>query len=150
MCNSSSLPLAPPCCEAWSLRGWRRVGGLPFENVRRLLRGRKCKFWVFNIFNHTNHRDIVLWLCVKKYLNIIEHKSHPDCQLAFGFNSNFPTSILVSFSYDSLGVLPWMELYTIRTWYSPRHRFKYWLSIQKEYLVISEQITINDRIFYLQ
>ena len=30
-------------------------GGLPFENVRRLLRGRKFKFWVFNIFNHTSH-----------------------------------------------------------------------------------------------
>ena len=41
---------------------------------------------------------IVLWLCVKKYLNLIKHKPHPDCQLAFGFNSNFPTSILVSFS----------------------------------------------------
>ena len=73
-------------------------GGLPFKNVRRLLKGRRCKFWVFNIFNHTNHRGIVLWLCVKKYLNLIKYKPHSDCQLAFGFNSNFPTSILVSFS----------------------------------------------------
>ena len=94
---------------------------------------------------------IVLWLCVKKYLNVIKHKPHPDCQLAFGFNSNFPTSILVLFSYDSLGVFPWMDFNTIRTRYSPRHRCKYWLSIQKEYLVISEQITIkSDRLFYLQ
>ena len=42
-----------------------------------------------SIFNHTNHRGIVLWLCLKKYLNLIKHKPHPDCQLAFGFNSNF-------------------------------------------------------------
>ena len=32
-------------------------------------------------------------------------------------------------------VLPWMEFYTIRTRYSPRHRFKHWLSIQKEYVI---------------
>ena len=31
-------------------------GGLPFENVRRLLRGRKYKLLVLNIFNHTDHR----------------------------------------------------------------------------------------------
>ena len=75
--------------------------GLPSEsdrNVRRLLREKNCTFWVFNIFNHTNHRGIVLWLCVKKYLNLINYEPHPDCKLAFGFNSNFPTSILVSFS----------------------------------------------------
>ena len=94
---------------------------------------------------------IVLWSCLKEYLNLIKHKPHPDCQLAFGFNSNFPTSILCSFSCDSLGVLPWMEFNTIRTRHSPRHRFQYWLSIQKEYLVIFEQITVRiHRIFYLQ
>ena len=60
MSNSSSLNLALPCCacQAWPLRGWGRGGGaeIPFEsddgNVRRLLRGRNCRFWVFNIFTH--------------------------------------------------------------------------------------------------
>ena len=61
MSNSSSLNLALPCwaCQAWPLRGWGRgVGGaeIPFEsddgNVRRLLRGRNCRFWIFNIFTH--------------------------------------------------------------------------------------------------
>ena len=102
MCNSRALPLTVPYCEACSLAGLERArGGLPFEsdgNVRRLFRGRKYTLWVFNIFNHTNHRGIVIRLCVKKNLNLIKHKPHPDCQPAFGFNSNFPTSILVSFS----------------------------------------------------
>ena len=46
-------------------------------------------------------------------------------------------------------VLPWMEFYTIRTRYSLRHRFKHWLSIQKEYLKFLEQITLKiDGIFF--
>ena len=71
-----------------------------------------------------------------------------DYQLAFGFYSNFPTSILISISWYSPGVLPWMEFYTIRTRYSLRHRFKDRLSIQKEYFKFLVQITLKiDGIF---
>ena len=79
---------------------------------------------------------------------MFKHEPHPDYQPAFGFYSNFPTSILISISWYSLGVLPWMEFYTIRTRYSLRHRFKDWLSIQKEYLKFLVQITLKiDGIF---
>ena len=150
MYNSSSLLLTPPCCAAWSLGGWGGGGGGGGGLVAFL--GKEIvRFGCSTFLTIPTIEVIVLWFCLKEYLNLIKHKPHPDCQLAFGFNSNFPTSILVSFSYDFLGVLHWIELYTIRTRYSPRHRFKYWLSIQKEYLVIFEQITVKiDRIFYLQ
>ena len=64
-------------------------------------------------------------------------KSHTQImyQPAFGFYANFPTSILISVSWYSPGVLPWMEFYTIRTRYGLRHPFKHWLSIQKEYVI---------------
>ena len=74
---------------------------------------------------------------------MFKHEPHPDYQPAFGFYSNFPTSILISISWYSLGVLPWMEFYKIRTRYSLRHRFKHWLSIQKEYLKFLVQITLK-------
>ena len=46
-------------------------------------------------------------------------------------------------------VLPWMEFYAIRTLYILRHLFKYWLSIQKEYLIFLVQITLKiDGIFF--
>ena len=71
-----------------------------------------------------------------------------DYQLAFGFYSNFPTSILISISWYSPGVLPWMEFYTIRTRCSLRHRFKDRLSIQKESFKFLVQITLKiDGIF---
>ena len=71
-----------------------------------------------------------------------------DYQLAFGFYSNFPTSTLISISWYSPQVLPWIEFYTIRTRYSLRHRFKHWLSIQKEYLKFLVLITLKiDGIF---
>ena len=71
-----------------------------------------------------------------------------DYQLAFGFYSNFPTSTLISISWYSPQVLPRIEFYTIRTRYSLRHRFKHWLSIQKEYLKFLVLITLKiDGIF---
>ena len=66
-----------------------------------------------------------------------------DYQPAFGFYANFPTSVLISISWYSPGVLPWMEFYTIRTRYSLRHRFKDRLSIQKEYFKFLVQITLK-------
>ena len=43
-----------------------------------------------------------------------------------------------------LRVLPWMEFYMIRTRSSVRHRFKYWLSTQKEYLIfLVQKITLK-------
>ena len=54
MSNSSSLPLTPPCCEAWPLRLENReesplkVTGM----FGAFLRERNFTFWVFNIFNH--------------------------------------------------------------------------------------------------
>ena len=75
---------------------------------------------------------------------MFKHEPHPDYQPAFGFYSNFPTSILISVFW----VLPWMEFYTIRTLYSLWHRFKYTLSIQKEYFKFLVQITLKiDGIF---
>ena len=75
---------------------------------------------------------------------MFKHEPHPDYQPAFGFYSNFPTSILISVFW----VLPWMECYTIRTLYSLWHRFKYTLSIQKEYFKFLVQITLKiDGIF---
>ena len=74
---------------------------------------------------------------------MFKHGPHPDCQPTFGFYSNFSTSILVSISWYSPMVLPWMEFYTVRTRYSLRHSFKYWLSIQKEYLIFLVQITLK-------
>ena len=71
-----------------------------------------------------------------------------DYQPAFGFYANFPTSVLISISWYSPGVLPWMEFYTIRTRYSLRHRFKDRLFIQKEYFKFLVQITLKmDGIF---
>ena len=72
-----------------------------------------------------------------------------DYQLAFGFYSNFPTSILISISWYYPGVLPWMEFYTIRTRYSLRHRFKDRLSTQKEYFKFLVQITLKIDGFFL-
>ena len=74
---------------------------------------------------------------------MFKHEPHPDYQPAFGFYSNFPTSIIISVSWFSPGVLPWMEFYTIRTRYSLRHRFKDRLSIQKEYFKFLVQITLK-------
>ena len=54
MSNSSSLNLALPCCtcKVGEVGSWE----IPFEsddgNVRRLLRGRNCRFSVFNVFTH--------------------------------------------------------------------------------------------------
>ena len=80
---------------------------------------------------------------------MFKHEPHPDYQPAFGFYSNFPTSILISVSWYSPGVLPWIEFYTIRTRYSLRRRFKHWLSIQKEYFKFLIQITLKlDGIFF--
>ena len=80
---------------------------------------------------------------------MFKHEPHPDYQPAFWFYSKFPTSILVSISWYSPGVFPRMETYTIRTRYSLRHRFKYWLSIQKEYSINLVQITLKiDGMFF--
>ena len=52
--NSSSLPLTPPCCEAWPPRLENR-GESPLKVTGMFVafhRGRSCTFWVFNIFNH--------------------------------------------------------------------------------------------------
>ena len=79
---------------------------------------------------------------------MFKHEPHPDYQPAFGFYSNFPTSILISISWYFPGVLPSIEFYTIRTRYSLRHRFKDRLSIQKEYFKFLVQITLKiDGIF---
>ena len=54
MSNSSSLPLTPPCCEAWPPRLGNR-GESPLKVTGMFvafLEGRNCAFWVFNIFNH--------------------------------------------------------------------------------------------------
>ena len=54
MSNSSSLPLAPPCCEAWPPRLGNR-GESPLKVTGMFvafLKGRNCTFWVFNIFDH--------------------------------------------------------------------------------------------------
>ena len=54
MSNSRSLPLTPPCCEAWSPRLGNR-GESPLKVTGMFVafhRGRSCTFWVFNIFNH--------------------------------------------------------------------------------------------------
>ena len=54
MSNSSSLPLTPPCCEAWPPRLGNR-GESPLKVTGMFvafLKGRNCTFWVFNIFNH--------------------------------------------------------------------------------------------------
>ena len=85
-------------------------------------------------------------MAVKRCLSMSQ--TQLDYQPAFGFYSNFPTSILISISWYSPGVLPWMEFYTIRTRYSLRHRFKDRLSIQKEYFKFLVQITLKiDGIF---
>ena len=55
MSNSSSLPLTPPCCEAWPPRLGNR-GESPLKVTGMFVifhRGRSCTFWVFNIFNHS-------------------------------------------------------------------------------------------------
>ena len=52
--DSSSLPLTPPCCEAWPPRLKNR-GESPLKVTGMFvafLKGRNCTFWVFNIFNH--------------------------------------------------------------------------------------------------
>ena len=54
MSNSSSLPLTPPCWEAWPPRLGNR-GESPLKVTGMFVafhRGRSCTFWVFNIFNH--------------------------------------------------------------------------------------------------
>ena len=54
MSNSSSLPLTPPCWEAWPPRLGSR-GESPLKVTGMFVafhRGRSCTFWVFNIFNH--------------------------------------------------------------------------------------------------
>ena len=54
MSNSSSLPLTPPCCEAWPPRLGNR-GKSPLKVTGMFvafLKGRNCTFWVFNIFDH--------------------------------------------------------------------------------------------------
>ena len=55
MSNSSSLPLTPPCWEAWPPRLGNR-GESPLKVTGMFVafhRGRSCTFWVFNIFNHS-------------------------------------------------------------------------------------------------
>ena len=54
MSNSSSLPLTPPCCEAWPPRLGNR-GESPLKVTGMFvafLKGRNCTFWVFSIFYH--------------------------------------------------------------------------------------------------
>ena len=55
MSNSSSMPLTPPYCEAWPLRGWRTGGGGGEVKVTGMFvaffRERNCTLRVFNIFN---------------------------------------------------------------------------------------------------
>ena len=54
MSDSSSLPLTPPCCEAWPPRLKNR-GESPLKVTGMFVafvKGRNCTFWVFNIFNH--------------------------------------------------------------------------------------------------